>query len=103
MYSSLYCTVFSTMYIRQWLVNLPLKCEYNMMYSKMYTVSLIATNLCLMYSVLNTLSKLHFRVYNKYHCTTNLIFNTEGYLGKFTEECSVKYTVYLSIPLMESV
>ena len=36
-------------------LNLPLKCEYNMMYSKMYTVSLIATNLCLMYIVLNTL------------------------------------------------
>ena len=36
-------------------VNLPLKCEYNMMYSKMYTVSLIATHLCRMYIVLNTL------------------------------------------------
>ena len=36
-------------------VNLPLKCEYNMMYSKMYTASLIATNLCLIYIVLNTL------------------------------------------------
>ena len=36
-------------------VNLPLKCEYNMMHRKMYTVSLIATNLCLMYIVLNTI------------------------------------------------
>ena len=36
-------------------VNLPLKCECNMMYSKMYTVSIIATNLCLMYGVLKTL------------------------------------------------
>ena len=36
-------------------VNLPLKSEYNMMYSKMYTASPIATNLCLIYNVLNTL------------------------------------------------
>ena len=36
-------------------VNLPLKCEYNIMYSKMYTVSLIVTNLCLMFIALNTL------------------------------------------------
>ena len=59
------------MYIRQWLVSgidkytvhltehssvtLPLKFECNMMYSEMYIVSLIATNLFLMYIVLNPL------------------------------------------------
>ena len=35
--------------------SVPLKCKYNMMYSEMYTVSLIATNLFLMYIVLTTL------------------------------------------------
>ena len=35
--------------------NLSLKCEYNMIYSKMYTVYLISTNLCLMYIVSKTL------------------------------------------------
>ena len=45
-----------TIYItEQSSVNLPMTCEYNMMYSKIYTVSIIATNLCLMYIVLNTL------------------------------------------------
>ena len=37
-------------------VNLPLKCENNMMYSTMYTVSLIATNLCLMYTENSTVN-----------------------------------------------
>ena len=76
-----------------------------MIYSKMSTVSVIAINLFLMYIVLNTLqyTPVHCTVYNTFHCAPNLIFNTEGYLGKFTEECSVKYTVYLSIPLMASV
>ena len=61
-YSSVYCRVFSTIYIRQRLV-----ANRETVYILLYII---------LYS--------HFK-------------------GKFTEECSIEYTVYLSIPLMASV